>query len=205
MSISDNIVSVVSSCNYLGVQIDDNLSFKGHINGVISKISKHKGILYRIRCNLPLKARLNYYYSFIYPYLTYGVIVWGDTFSTLINKLIVQHKRTIRVLAELPYNDHTSQSFHDLELLKFNDIYKYYISIYMFKNKNHSRFQTIHSINTRYCHLAQPSFNRLSICQNSVYYKGPHIWNNLPDQICNITSLSLFKRTLKKYFIDSYT
>ena len=151
-----------------------------------------------------MKARLDYYYCFIYPFLTYNIIVWGSTFPSLLNKLIAQHKRTIRVLDDLSYNEHTSESFRRLNLLKFDDIYKYHASIYMFKNINNPLFQSNHDLNTRNVHSLQPAFNRLSICQHSINYRGPHIWNSLPREIRGHLNLNSFKRALKRYFIDSY-
>ena len=77
-------------------------------------------------------------------------------------------------------------------------------SSYMFQNKNSEKFKKDHAINTRNSHLAQPSFNRLSICQHSVNYLGPHIWNNLPEYIRDLDSLKKFKYELKNYLIESY-
>ena len=204
VSMGDERLDMVTSCKYLGVLVDNKLTFKQHICHVISKISKNTGILYRIRNNIPKKARIDYYYSLIYPYLTYNVIVWGGTFSNHLSNLIIQQKRTVRVLADLPYNEHISSIFYELKILKFTDIYKFYVSIYMFQNKNSEKFKKDHAINTRNRHLAQPSFNRLSICQHSVNYLGPHIWNNLPEYIRDLDSLKKFKYELKNYLIESY-
>ena len=74
-----NNVDIVptNSCKFLGVILDHKLSFKNHIDLVLSKISRHSGILYKIKSCLPIATRLNYYFAFIYPYLSYNVIVWG--------------------------------------------------------------------------------------------------------------------------------
>ena len=42
-----------------------------------------------------------------------------------------------------------------------------------------------------------PLFQRLSLSQRSLHFIGPQIWNSRPDNILNITCLSLFKRTTK--------
>ena len=75
----DEDVSCSSSSKYLGVYIDNNLSFRDHIQHVTKKIAMHTGILYRIKQYLPLKARLNYYYGYVYPYLNYNIAVWGGS------------------------------------------------------------------------------------------------------------------------------
>ena len=44
-----DMVALSSSCRFLGVHLDSNISFTSHIDHIISKISKNNGILYRIR------------------------------------------------------------------------------------------------------------------------------------------------------------
>ena len=95
------------SCKYLGVHLDKNMNFGVQIRDVVNKISRHTGVLFKIRNNLPMKARLDYYYAFIYPYLSYNVIFWGGTYPTYLNPLIVQHKRTIRTMCDAGYIETT--------------------------------------------------------------------------------------------------
>merc|ERR1712148_23088 len=81
--------------------------------------------------------------------------------------------------------------FHSLNLLKFKDIYRYYVAIYMFKNI--ASFRPIHNLNTRSRDLALPSFNRLTLCQHSITFNGPKIWNDIPSDLRNLVSLNIFK------------
>ena len=59
---------------YLGVLIDENLSWSHHIAHVASKISKSIGIISRIRHFVPLSTLHNIYRSLIQPYLMYGIV-----------------------------------------------------------------------------------------------------------------------------------
>ena len=77
LNFGNNLVNFIFDCKFLGVNIDRNLTFGSHIDQVCAKISKNCGILYKIRNELPLQARVDFYYAFIYPYLTYNVVVWG--------------------------------------------------------------------------------------------------------------------------------
>ena len=82
INLLNNLVSPVNHCKYLGVRIDNKLTFKDHIGYIIAKISRYTGILYKIRDNLPMKNRLDYYYAYIYPYLSYNTIIWGCAYPT---------------------------------------------------------------------------------------------------------------------------
>ena len=171
---------------------------------ITSKLSKHSGILYRIRDCLPHQARMNFYFAFIYPYLTYNVEVWGSTYQTHLDPLIVQHKKVIRTITNSGYRDHTTPLFSKLNLLKFRDIYKFQVSVKMFKLVKNGHFQTQQARLTRQNDLLLPEFHRLSLTQHAFSYVGPSIWNSLPSDIRNVGKIAIFKRNLKSYLLDQY-
>ena len=197
-----NHLEYVNSCRYLGIHIDNRLTFSEHINFITGKIARSTGILYKLRFFIPPDARLNFYYAFAYPYLSYCVLVWGGTYDSHLKNLIVQQKKIIRVIAGVPAFSHTSHLFHSLGLLKFNDIYKYHVSLHM--HKFLGSFQCRHSLNTRNRNLAVPSFHRLTLTQHAVSFRGPRIWNELPIYIRKIENIHKFKKELKLYFLSSY-
>ena len=48
-----------------------------HVQHVKHKIARSIGILYKIRHYLNKQTLLNIYYTFVFPYLIYGVEIWG--------------------------------------------------------------------------------------------------------------------------------
>ena len=109
------LLNFVNDAMFLGVKMDSRLNFSQHI------------------ANLPLNARMNYYYAFIFPYLTYNVIFWGRTYTCHIQSIILLQKRVVRLMADANFFDHTDPLFSRLKFLKFDDIFIYFMSIYMFK------------------------------------------------------------------------
>ena len=67
---------------YLGIFIDDNLSFKSHIYYLESKLSRSVGVISRLRYFLPSSTLINLYYSLIHSHLLYGLPVWASTYKT---------------------------------------------------------------------------------------------------------------------------
>ena len=63
-----------SFVKYLGVMIDNNLSWKFHVDYIALKISKTIGIISRLRHFVPTSILLNIYRSFIHPYISYGLL-----------------------------------------------------------------------------------------------------------------------------------
>ena len=200
ISIDGSFLDLVTSCRYLGVELDNKLTFAGHIKTITSKIAKSTGIFYRIKNLLPLKARIDFYYSFVYPYLSYCILVWGGTYPTNLQNLIIQQKKFIRLLNDSPYGCHTSPIFHKLGILKFDDVYKYHMGMYMYVN--HGKYSCMHDMNTRNSKLAVPKFHRLTQTQHAISFKGPHIWNSIPGEIQNLKTIKKFK--LKDHLINFY-
>ena len=83
---------------YLGVLIDETLSWKYHIVHLASKISKTIGIIARLRHFVPLATLHDIYISLIQPYLLYGIVAWGRATKTHRNKILLLQKRALRLM-----------------------------------------------------------------------------------------------------------
>ena len=69
---------------FLGLIIDENLTWKNHIEVVENKISKNIRVLYRASHLLDFKNFPKIYFPFIHIYIIYANIAWASTFK---NKL----------------------------------------------------------------------------------------------------------------------
>src|SRR6218665_3021963 len=68
----DNIpIPQTKSVKFLGVIVDQNLTWSEHITQISNKVSKNIGILSRISYKLPAHTLISLYYFLIYPYLAY--------------------------------------------------------------------------------------------------------------------------------------
>ena len=193
-----------NSVKYLGVHLDCKLNFRTHINDILSKISRHSGILYKIRDLLPLKTRLDYYHAFIYPYIEYNIIIWGGTFKSVLTPLNIQHKRVIRIICGAGYIEHTEPLFKKLNLLKLDDVYRFNLLTYMYRARARGEFGSGHNINTRNRGAPQSEFHRLSVCQHAISFAGPSAWNRLPNSLKAIESYPKFKKMVKNYLLEQY-
>ena len=146
----------------------------------------------------------NLYYSLVYPYLNYCNLIWGGTFSSNLHPLIVLQKKVIRIVNNKPFFHHTNDLFLNSFLLKLDDINKLKLATYMYKLGNFSSFTRSHEYPTRSRDLLNPSFQRLSVTQQSVHFRGPLYWNSIPATIKDSSSFPVFKGKLKKHLIQSY-
>ena len=68
---------------------------------VKNKVAKGIGIIYKVKPLLNEATLLTLYYSFVYPYLYYGIIAWGYTYDTYLNSVKTAQRRVIRVIASV--------------------------------------------------------------------------------------------------------
>ena len=70
----------VTNFNYLGVCLDEALTWNSHIDTVSSKVNKRLGLHFRIRSCLTIKASKCVYISLIQPILSCTDTVWGELY-----------------------------------------------------------------------------------------------------------------------------
>lgn len=205
ISLDDVPVHLTSCIDFLGVKLDNRLNFSMQINNICSKLSRTAGIFYRICHFVPQNTLITLYYSLVYPYLLYGVLIWGGACETHLNPLILIQKKIVRNITGSDYLSATKPLFHRTNILTVRDIYLYYLGIYMFKHQ-FSNINIIpdHSHFTRFRNNAVPTFQRLTQCQKSIHFNGPTNWNSIPFHIRNSNSLSKFKKLYKEHLISFY-
>ena len=124
---------------------------------IANKISKHAGILNRMKKFLPINIMRTLYFSMVQSRLNYALLVWGFDCGRL-EKL---QKRVIRIITCSKYNSHTEPLFRSLEILKLADLFKINVLKLYFKLKHQSlpsyfrsfdlsTHADIHNYNTRY-------------------------------------------------------
>ena len=203
--LNNETLHFVDNTKFLGVLLEHNLYCQKHISYICSKISKSLGILYKLQEFLPVTSLIGLYYTFVYPYLIYCIPVWGSTTENHLYPLIVLQKRIIRIINKKPFLYHTNDLFFENEILKIHEIYKFRTAVRLYKLNNFSQFQTNHAYNTRFRQQLRPTFERLTQPQRSINYRGPMIYNEIPEYIKNAENLCLFKKRLKRFYIDTYS
>ena len=108
---------------YLGVLIDSHFSWRPHITFVASKVSKTLGILSRLRHFIPANTLMNIYRSLILPYLSYGIVVWGQAAQSNLDKLLILQQRALRLIQFAPYRSHAIPLFSRYNVLPIDMLY----------------------------------------------------------------------------------
>ena len=69
------------------------------------------------------------YVVLFYPFLTYGLISWGNTYSSTNQPLFILQKRTIRIMTFSKFHEHSSPIFKRLNIVKLPDVVTLYAQI----------------------------------------------------------------------------
>ena len=192
--------------------MDQHLTWNIHISQIASKISKNVGILSRIAYILPIRLRLNLYYSLVHPYLSYCNMVWASNYVSRLKRLVLLQNKAVRIISGSFAYDSTTQIFHQFKIPKPEQIKIIQICEFMFKYRSHALPPTFdgyfHSTSEihRYEVRSAANFRGISTRTNSRKFSlknaGPAIWNGLPLQLRNVHSFLLFKTQLRMYLFS---
>ena len=201
-------IDQVQTTKCLGLNIDEHLTWKSHIDYISQKISKGIGILLRARKALQVDSLITLYNSIIKPYFTYCITLWGNTFKTHLNKLVILQKKIIRLITFSDYRAHTQPLFLKLKFLTVKELYTYFSVIHIFKCIKclyPSMFWKSFILNRsqRYPFNIQQLFYNKNMCKCSLRFCGPAIWNKLSKCIKEINSIYTFKKKVKTLLLSN--
>ena len=81
----------VDEYRYLGVHIDKNFDMNVHINAIIKKLRSALPQIMTLKYKMNEDILRTLYHAFVYPYITYGICVWGGIDSGPMTRLKKLH------------------------------------------------------------------------------------------------------------------
>jgi len=193
------------SFKYVGVHIDERLTFKYHKNEIISKLRRNLGLITTNKY-LPKNIKILIYNSLLKPYLEYAICIWGLSKNNDLEKL---QRKILRLINNAGRYSHTAHLFEQNKILQIQDL----ISLNtikllqeFFTLKLPKRCMAIfnketHKINTR----RSLKVNLLKEDKsNSWTNKISRIYNNQDDQFKLLTDPKKLKEGFKGYKLNIY-
>ena len=192
-------LKTVSEICYLGVHIDSALSFKNHINCIISKAYGALKTLSRVQRYLPLVTRKMLYKTLVLPYLEYCPSVWDPISIDLSNKIERIQNRAMKIILHRPLD--TSSPTLRLEL-NWKSLYErrqLRRAITTYKSLNKLSPPYLHNVfsfnlfskgqNRDKLYVVRPITNWF---KNSFTYRSIIFWNSLDRVTRHASSISCF-------------
>lgn len=199
LCIGDNILEEVESIKFLGVHIDQNLSWDTHVEYVLSKLASSIFLLRRISPVTDLKTKLMVFHAIFQSRISYCLLVWGSTSIKNLDSILICQKRALRVIFNLRHRDSCKDLFKKNNILTVFALYVFQLLIYI--KKNHDDLKTVgsnHEYNTRngYLLLKEKNSFKSNTVENGIQY-----FNLLPTHITDLSMYS-FKKTVKDKLIE---
>ena len=203
----------VKTFKYLGVHMDENLTWEEHVNVVCKKASKRIGLLKRISKFLDFSSKKLLYNSLILPIFDYCDVIWGNCAKCLSDRVQLLQNRAGRVVLGVRglYRDtHISDLLTSLKWDRLDKRRKFHLDCCMFRSinsgppslKNMFKYvNNTHAYSTRSSTASLLSLPRcrLVIGQRSFGYRGAVSFNNLPSSLRDSQSILHFKRSYKTF------
>jgi hypothetical protein len=211
IKIQNETIDRVGSFQYLGQIIDEQLSFKPHIEHISKKITPMIYAIKRIRKFVKRKVLLSLYFAYVNSHLIFMSPLWGNANSDTLNRLFILQKKCLKII----YNKHhltPSQSLFSESILPLPVLIDLNLLTLAFKIKNGliknnvviQYVGDIHTHDTRqrgdfyvYTHETRYGFA-------DFYKRGLIKFNELPSTVKLFRSLSIFKTRLREYLYSNY-
>ena len=200
---------------YLGVLVDEKLSWDDHIREVCRKLSQVAGVIFKIRKYLPKAALMLVYHSLVGSSLRYGLSCWGTACKNLLQKINVVHNRIVRYLAFSRFSCSRAWPLYcALEILPLDILLEVEWGRLMYQFDNNMLPRVFDNYFSRPSHRYPTSFTRQRNFdlirinnareQQMLKYIGPKSWANIPTVMKQEMSLKKFTRLLREHLIENY-
>ena len=159
LELNGTTIKRVNQTKFLGVIIDDKLSWVPHINTLAMKLKSCIGALSRIKEAVPVHLHKNLYHTLFESHLSYGISVLGRVSANKLSTLFTIQKTCIRILvgdkeafldkfktcvrnrplysqhlgSEFYTKEHTKPLFNHHDIFTVHNLYNYHCSIELFK------------------------------------------------------------------------
>lgn len=200
---------------FLGVYVDESLTWKYHLSHVNTKISRAMYGIKKAKHFLPAQSLKTLYAALIQPYISYALIAWGNATVSNLQRTIKLQKRAIRIVTNSAYNSHTEPLFKHCQIFNIKDLYEFQVSLFMYdfvNGKLPRSFDSVFCLNSdiQVSHLTRQS-NLMYVprCDSSYssrlpFYSFPVIWNKWTVKTSSSTSKGHFRRQIKNLILSNY-
>lgn len=185
------------SVKLLGITLDSSLKWTCHIDLLCKKLSSHIFLLRQLKNILSNNMLLIAYYSTYHTFLSYGIILWGN--SAVAIRVFKLQKKAVRIIANVGFRDHCKPLFKKYGIMPLPTLYIYYSLLEIHKNAStFNKNCDIHKYQTRSSNLLRAPKHRLQRSVNNTL--DLNLYNKLPPKLktlnnqqfkCNVKSIML--------------
>ena len=212
LNLNNSDLKLSSNEKILGIQIEDTLVWNEHFKYISKKIAPSLWLLSQIKTFLSVDDKLLFYNAYIRPHLEYCSVIWGNSTTFNIQKMTKLQRRACKLILGNEYTQ-LEEACDNLKILSFDEIvflnkakmmYKiayniapsYLINLFQMRNVSDDTISSLRSVANKNFLVPKP---KLNLFKNSLTYSGAIIWNSIPLEIKNSSSLNIFVNKCKAW------
>lgn len=200
-------IAKTTSTKYLGLIIDQNMTWKLHIKEIIGKIRKAIRSFYYLNrvCSKSMLRQI--YYALINSKLQYGIAFWGGAHANSFEEVEKLQKRFIRILVGAGRLSNSYPLFKVSGILPLRHLYVHKVlSLFFRKSGNEGPIvnTAMEGKETRSKVLKTitvPKPNTANF-QRCYLFIGPKVHNRLPKEIRDWTTIKMFNKKVKCWLLE---
>lgn len=189
VKVKNKIIERVEVCRYLGIYIDYRLTWKAHIEYIISKSKYLIFLFYKLSQIMNTETMRIIYYALFHSLATYGIIAWGGAYTTNLSLLQNIQNRILKIVNKNKFVVSNNP-------LNLSQTFSYEALRYHFSTLK-NLFVHSNSI-TRNKSIQLPNRKRNISSKNS-YIKAIQLFNTLPNELKTLISPASITKQLKKW------
>jgi hypothetical protein len=128
-----NYISKVKDINFLGININNTLSWKSHIDKILPKLSSACFAMQTVKPYISPQMLKAIYYAHFHSIISYSIIFCGHTTPSI--KAFRLQKRIVRIIMGSRTKDSCRKLFTKLEILPLPSLYIFSLLRFVIKNK----------------------------------------------------------------------
>lgn len=198
--LDDEVLEESSFVDYLGVRLDDGLSWTDHVDKLASTIASNIFVLRNLAVFNNMSLCKLVYFSLIESHLRYSIVLWGLSSKLNLNRIFVLQKKAIRCMSRLRPRDSCREKFIELEILTVPSLFMFEVIMYVKTNNLIQPHQ--HQYSTRNHRLNPSVQHTLKLFETKPSYAGLKYFSQLPSHIQDIADNKKFKKELKLHLIE---
>ena len=119
MTINGNIIERDKEFNFLGIKVDQNVTWDAHITKISTELARVIDILHKLKRTFPKHILRTIYNALIDLHIIYGLYLWG----LKCKRIKILQNKAVRILAFKPYVSHSTPILKTLQILKIENLY----------------------------------------------------------------------------------
>jgi hypothetical protein len=207
LSLGPDLIEQVDSHKVLGITIDDEMRWHVQVNNVCKTVSRNIYLLCKLKHYLITDALKSFFYAHCLSHINYASNVWCSAGEVHIKKLNSFHRRAAKIIAPNPFLS-TDEKLQSANILPLSKQFDFNTAVMVFKIRHGLAPAYLERLlinsNSRFTegNYLLPK-TRIDLYKSSFAFAGAKVWNSLPATVKACRTLSMFKKSARKYFLSN--